>query len=187
MLSIHDGRNAFYQWDTWQKLRVQHPGKICEVHYKNPGEETALVVGTYDLDGQTVADVPNILLQEAGKLTAYVYICAGDACTIDKTTFDVKPRQKPADYVYTETEIKTYTALENRLEALEKGCTYGAENAGALLYIGPDGAAIPLKLGDGLEIKDGVLTLTHSPAPAPDNTTAALGRAILGKMRLGMA
>lgn len=186
MLTIHDGRPAFYQWDTGQKLRVNNPGRICEVHYKNPGEDTALVVSTYTLDGQTVADVPNILLQQAGKLTAYVYICMGDACTIDKAIFDIKPRQKPADYVYTETEIKTFKALEERLEELEKsGGAYGAENAGALLYIGPDGRAIPLILGDGLEIKAGVLTLTHSPAT--NSTTAALGMAILGKMRLGMA
>lgn len=120
MLTIYDGRSAFYQWDSGQKLRVNYAGKVCEVHYKNPGEDVALVVETYELEGQTVADVPNILLQQAGKLTAYVYVCEGDNCTIDKTIFDIRPRQKPADYVYTETEIKTYSALVERLDEIEE-------------------------------------------------------------------
>ena len=59
---------------------------------------------------------------------------------------------------------------------------YGAGNAGNLLYIGADGKAIPLRLGEGLEIVDGVLKIT---ATIEDDTTAVLGKAILGKMILG--
>lgn len=118
MLTIYNGRDALWQWDSGQRLIVPH-GSGCEVHYKNPGEDMALVVNTYELDGQTVADIPNILLQRAGELTAYVYVCMGDACTIDKTVHHILPRPKPADYVYTETEIKTYTALEARLDEIE--------------------------------------------------------------------
>lgn len=118
MLTIYNGRDALWQWDSGQRLIVPH-GSGCEVHYKNPGEDMALVVNTYELDGQTVADIPNILLQRAGELTAYVYVCMDDACTIDKTVHHILPRPKPADYVYTETEIKTYTALEARLDEIE--------------------------------------------------------------------
>lgn len=119
MLAIYDGRKAFFQWDSGQKLLVSHEG-VCDVHYKHPGEDTALVVKTYDLDGKTVADVPNILLQEAGTITAYVYICVGDACTIHKAIFTVIPRQRPADYVYTETEVKRYDTLVQDIAAMKE-------------------------------------------------------------------
>lgn len=44
----------------------------------------------------------------------------------------------------------------------------GAENAGKLLHIGADGAITPLALGDGLAIRDGVLSVTGAIAPEPE-------------------
>lgn len=131
MLDIFNGRKAFFQWDSGQKLTVSHAG-ICEVHFHHPGHDSALVVKIYELEGQRVADVPNILLQEAGGITAYIYICIGDECTVFSKKFEVIPRQKPADYVYTETETKTYKALEDRIKALEQG---GASDADIMAAI----------------------------------------------------
>lgn len=64
--------------------------------------------------------------------------------------------------------------------------------AGQLVYISEDGSLIPLALGKGLEIVEGVLTLTGAVIP-PDNdetntasaTTATLGVAKLGLVILG--
>ena len=39
---------------------------------------------------------------------------------------DVEAREKPSDYVYTETEIKNYDALEKRIKALEENGFRGA-------------------------------------------------------------
>lgn len=173
MLDIFNGRKAFYQWDSGQKLTVSHAG-ICEVHFHHPGHDSALVVKIYELEGQRVADVPNILLQEAGEIIAYIYLCIGDECTVFRKKFEVIPRQKPADYVYTETETKTYKALEDRIKALEQGGggSYGSENAGKLLYVASDGRSAPLDLGAGLEIRDGVLFVTGAHGepdiPMPD-------------------
>ena len=61
MLKIVDGRKHFWQWDLSQKLLVEYEN-VCHVHFENPADEVALTVETYDLDGQKVADVPNILL-----------------------------------------------------------------------------------------------------------------------------
>ena len=119
MLTIYNGRSHFWQWDVDQKLKVD-VGHACEVHFRNPDGETALVVETYTLDGWTVANVPNVLLQRDGSVSAWVYICEADECTKYQTSFDVWPRQKPADYVYTETEVKTYSDLEARVAALEE-------------------------------------------------------------------
>lgn len=119
MLTIYDGRSHFWQWDIGQKLKVD-AGHACEVHFRNPDGPTALVVGTHTIDGQTVANVPNILLQDSGSVLAWVYICEGDECTRQEKRFEVWPRQKPADYVYTETELKTYEALEKRIDEIER-------------------------------------------------------------------
>lgn len=118
MLDIYDGRSAFYQWDINQKLRVSHKG-VCEVHFSNPVDDTALVVKPYDLDTVVVADVPNILLQNAGKITAYVYVCIGDECTIHEKDFTVRPRLRPSDYVYTETDVRTIEDAEEAARRAE--------------------------------------------------------------------
>ena len=118
MLTIYNGRQHFWQWDSGQRLVVES-GTICEVHFRNPDGEDALIVSTYDMDGKTVADVPNILLQKSGQISAWVYVCVGDDCTISEQSFEVWPRQKPAGYVYTETELKHYSDFDERLKALE--------------------------------------------------------------------
>lgn len=120
MLSIYNGRQHFWQWDTNQKLVVVNGGG-CEVHFRNPDGGEAFILKTYELNGTTVVDVPNILLQKSGQIHAWLYVCIGeDDCTINERSFDVWPRQKPADYVYTETEVQNYKDFEARLSALEK-------------------------------------------------------------------
>lgn len=180
MLAIYDGREALWQWDIGQKLLVTHEG-VCEVHFKQPGEETALTVNTYNLDGKTVADVPNILLQEGGKLTAYIYVCVGDACTIQKAVFTIKPRPRPADYVYTETEVKTYSALEKRLdeieangvsdEQVEKAVTkYLAEN--------PIDTGVQFETDATLTLENGILSVNTADAVEADNTLPITSAAV---------
>lgn len=168
MLTIYDGRAHFWQWDTGQKLKVD-AGRACEVHFRDPDGKTALVVETYKLDEQTVADVPNIILQGDSSVLAWVYICEGDECTRHEASFPVWPRQKPAGYVYTETEIKQYSNLDRRLSGVEKKCetlpTVSKEDAGKLLYIDATGNMMPLVLGDGLEIIEGVLRITAAITP----------------------
>lgn len=120
MLTIFNERQHFWQWDVDQKLVVKD-GVACEVHFRNPDGNVALTVETYQLDGKTVVNVPNILLQKTDRINAWIYICNGDNCTIHENFFNVLPRQKPADYVYTETEIKSYETLEKRVKNIEDG------------------------------------------------------------------
>ena len=120
MLTIYDGRKEFFQWDTGQKLCVAYPRRNCEVHFECPGNPTTLSVATYKVDGQTLVDVPDILLQKAGHIIVYMYVCGEESCTIGRTTFEVVARQKPADYVYTETEILKYSELEKRIDQIEE-------------------------------------------------------------------
>lgn len=56
----------------------------------------------------------------------------------------------------------------------------GAKNAGKLLYIGADGIVVPLTLGNGLKIENGVLMLTNATV-----TEAICGRAVCGEIICG--
>lgn len=58
-----------------------------------------------------------------------------------------------------------YTAALDALRRAEELVAFGAEYAGQILAVGADGSITPLKLGEGLEIVDGVLRVTYTPAP----------------------
>ena len=101
MFRILDGRETFYQWDINQKLIVDD-ASIEEVHFCTRACSEALVVKV--IDG--LAAVPNILLQKAFDLKAYAY--TGEDYTKVCETFKVIERNKPADYIYTETEVENF-------------------------------------------------------------------------------
>ena len=111
MFRIYDGREHFWQWDLNQKLIVEDP-TINEVHFSNRADKDSLPVEVYEENGLRVANVPNILLQEDLKIKAYGY-------SVDHTKheawFYVTAKSKPADYVYTETEVKDYNSLLDKI------------------------------------------------------------------------
>ena len=57
----------------------------------------------------------------------------------------------------------------------------GEHNAGKLLYIGPDGEIVPLALGNGLGIVDGVLTIVDKNIATSICGEAICGEAICGE------
>jgi hypothetical protein len=115
MFYIEDGREHFYQWDVDRRLVVEDP-TIKEVHFCNRTDNCSLVCEVYfhdnDFGGIHVVNVPNILLQTDWKIRVYAY---DGKHTKHDECFEVKTRTKPADYVYTETEIKNWEALELEL------------------------------------------------------------------------
>lgn len=116
MFEIVGGRKSFFQWDLNQKLAV-FDGSITEVHFCNKSADCALVCEVYnDESGARVVNVPNILLQANRCIRAYGV--AADH-TEHYARFEVISRSKPADYVYTETEVKTFSTLEQRMDELE--------------------------------------------------------------------
>lgn len=104
---IYGGRNEFWQWDSNQKLIVNIPD-CTEVHFCNKTDDCSLVCKV--CDGQV--SVPNILLQEARAITVFAFVKNSDEShTKYAEIFRVLERTKPADYVYTETEVKTVERL----------------------------------------------------------------------------
>lgn len=116
MFTILDGRKHFYQWDIDRKLIVADKS-IEEVHFSNRADGEALICATYLQGDVLLVDVPNILLQDNWRISAYAY---DENHTRFEETYDVKRRSKPADYVYTETEIKNYDDLAERIEQIEE-------------------------------------------------------------------
>lgn len=161
MFTIQDGRSKFYQWDKGRKLIVKD-STISEVHFSNGVVGCALVCETYTEDGKTFANVPNILL--TSDLPVAVYAYSADY-TKHSARFKVHSRPKPADYVYTETEI--WTAEKAVAAALEeakangdfKGDKGDKGDAGAIKFIvvaelpaeGEDGAIYLLPSADGAD------------------------------------
>jgi hypothetical protein len=117
MFKITDGRSHFYQWDSNRRLTVEDP-EITQVHFCNRTDDCSLVRDVYTEDKLRLVDVPNILLQTNWRINVYAF---DKNYTKHCATFDVIARSKPADYVYTEEELKTWEALDERLDALEEG------------------------------------------------------------------
>lgn len=116
MFQLLDGREHFYQWDIDRKIIVLDDD-ITEVHFCNRTDDCSLVCEVKEINGVRVADVPNILLQEDLRINVYAY---DGNYTKHSQCFKVARRTRPTDYVYTETEIKRYGDLEERISALEE-------------------------------------------------------------------
>jgi len=115
MFRIEDGREHFYQWDLNRRVIVED-SSITQVHFCNKTDNCSLVVDVYEENGVYLADVPNILLQTDWKINVYGY---DKEYTKHCNVFKVQNRTKPADYVYTETEVKSWEDLEERISELE--------------------------------------------------------------------
>lgn len=125
-------REMLWQWDYGQRVQLHDVPVGTAVHFSNAAiKPNAFVTEAYE-DGEGVyANIPNILLQTAGTLTAYIYIEDGDeGHTEYRKLFIVRDREKPDDYVYTEDDVKTWVSLEERIKVLEES---GGGAAGGLI------------------------------------------------------
>lgn len=112
MFKIADGREHFYQWDLNRQIAVEDAA-ITELHFCNKTDDCSLVVEVVD----GLANVPNILLQSAWDVRVYAY--CSDYTKVEKR-FKVVARSKPSGYVYTETEVKSYAAIEAKVATVEQ-------------------------------------------------------------------
>ncbi|MCM1363397.1 MAG: hypothetical protein NC215_00235 [Ruminococcus sp.] len=125
-MQISNGRPTFYQWDLNQKLYISDTTHNY-IHFANEGDENALVVQVYEKDGRRMVDVPNILLQSGKKIIAFMCLSDDEEFhTHNLFKFKVKSRPKPADYVYTETEVLNYNTIMDKLNdiTVDNGGSY---------------------------------------------------------------
>ena len=126
MFKIYGDRGGLWQWDLNQKLIVEDAA-CNEVHFCNGVDNCSLVCEVYELDGERVVDIPNILLQgndkvnrfeDSFKISVFAHVRQEDSCryTEYKEVLKVKKRSKPADYIYTETEVLDYETFKAEFE-----------------------------------------------------------------------
>lgn len=117
-----DKEGRLTQWDKDRKVIVTGFEGGAEVHFASPGDDHGAYV--VELTGGEAA-VPNILLTMAGVINVYVY-------PADRTVFaaalPVMAREKPDDYIYTETEVLSYRKLADEIGDLTKLTTAAKEN-----------------------------------------------------------
>lgn len=130
LLSIEGGRSCLYQWDVDQRLEVMNDN-VVTVQFDNAVTSPALVCDVYEENGMRYANVPNILLQQPWAIRAFG--CCSSRVR-DVITCRVIRRERPEDYVYTETEVRRFKDLERRISALEEGGTDGAGGDGIFYF-----------------------------------------------------
>lgn len=127
---------------------------------------------------------PGLVFDTVADMEAYI---AGNAGTL-KVGQDLFIREADVpDYwwdgtaaVPVETELGEVKKELGELSKAKVDKDQGAKNAGKLLYIGADGIVVPLTLGNGLKIENGVLMLTNATV-----TEAICGRAVCGEIICG--
>lgn len=121
MIKLADGRGYLYQWDTGRQVECAAE----QVHFSNHHYGTSIDVNVKD--GK--ATIPNQLLTSAIPLKAWAWVKdSSGEYTKEEQIFLVAKRNKPADYVYTPTEIKTWQDLQNQIGDLSNLKTAHKDN-----------------------------------------------------------
>lgn len=114
MMTLNDGRSELWQWDTSRKLSVD--ADCTQVHFSNKVFGRSIDVDVVD----GVAIIPDILLQTEKEITAWAFVgTAENGYTKISKIFKVNKRNKPADYVFTQTDQTTLGKILDRIEDLE--------------------------------------------------------------------
>ena len=119
---VPDKEGKLTQWDLSRKVIVTGYEGVAEVHFASPGDDHGAYVVELK-DGE--AEIPNILLTMAGTINVYVY--PADR-TVFATTLWVMAREKPDDYIYTETEVLNWRTLDEKIGDLTELTTTAREN-----------------------------------------------------------
>ena len=102
--------NELYQWDSGRQVKIipRHGETVSCVHFNN-----GYMVTPTKTNGISVANIPNILLQQGGyNITVYaVSVSESSIKTTESCQFYVKKKTKPNDYVYTETEVANINSV----------------------------------------------------------------------------
>jgi len=106
MFSIE--KDNLYQWDSNIEITVGNDD-IKQIHFCNKTDECSLVVDVVERK----CIIPNILLTQSMPIQVYAY--DGEK-TLYSKKYNVKPRSKPADYIYTETEVIDWRETVGEIE-----------------------------------------------------------------------
>lgn len=97
-----ESKKRLWQWDSNRQLKIITTEEVTEAHFAMAGDKGAIPVAITAAEGYCVANIPNILLQKSGYLNVYLAV---NGVTIERHRFPIVKREKPGNYVYTETDI----------------------------------------------------------------------------------
>lgn len=117
--SLSNGKDTVYQWDKNITITIQEPENVPTVHFKWGGKGVPLPVTNQQVE------IPVELLQLPKDIVIWAYT---PDHTMDMARIPLEPRPKPADYIYTPTEIKTWEELDERIKVLEDGGVAGVSS-----------------------------------------------------------
>ena len=123
MFAFEDWEDSRWQWDINQRLQLKGVQAGTEVHFASDNDcsPNAERMVAYEESGNIFVDVPNKFFCLPGIVNVYLYLRDGEAgYTQTRWSFRVKHREKPSDYIYTETEVLNYTNLDERVKELEQ-------------------------------------------------------------------
>lgn len=103
-ISLSDGRTELYQWDTARELTIDGAPDATMVHFATRAYGRTVDVEVKD--GK--AKIPDFLLQTPTPLSVYLFVGTADAgYTKIEKVYEIKRRNKPAEYVFTPTDQTT--------------------------------------------------------------------------------
>ena len=139
MIRIKPDKNGrLTQWDLNRKVMISGiPDETgFEVHFESKEDEHgAYVLPLVFKEGEMYAEIPNILLTYSGIIRIFIF--DGDR-VVYNWQCPVLGREKPDDYVYTETEVLRFEKLEDEIEKIRKSIVQGdwtQNDADAMDYI----------------------------------------------------
>lgn len=114
-IRIADGRDYLWQWDTGRA--VTGDGILQEIHMSTSDYGVAYVVKTTQSEKQWTAFIPDELLQgNAKQLHCYAVALLEDGSyTVEKRSFMIASRPRPAGYVYTPTERLNIQKIQEQI------------------------------------------------------------------------
>lgn len=146
-ITIADGRGALWQWDTGRRVKITDGDGVKQVHYQNRCFGCSVDV---DVENDGTAIIPDELLQDYHRLTAYAYATDDTgAYTMVQQDFAVYKRAKPADYVYTPTEHAGFDRLQRQIGNLSDLQTDAKDNLVAAINEAAASESMGLRVADG--------------------------------------
>ena len=117
------GVDGLTQWDVGRQVKVDKD--IDMVHFSNRPYGYSKNVKVTD----GVADVPDMFLTSCAPLHIWAYIGNFEkGYTKIEKIYEVKPKNRPEDYIYTPEEIKTWEKLQSEIGNLSDLATKAKEN-----------------------------------------------------------
>ena len=117
------GVDGLTQWDVGRQINVDKD--VDMVHFSNRPYGYSKNVKVTD----GVADVPDMFLTSCAPLRVWAYV--GDfekGYTKIEKIYEVKPKNRPEDYIYTPEEVKTWEKLQSEIGDLSDLETEAKEN-----------------------------------------------------------